>query len=151
MRNACFVIFMVLGFAGCRYPSACHGIDVQCSIIPLLAYVKQPRFLYVANETSSTLSMYRILPGGTLQSTGTLSTGAGSGPRGLAVDLLSRYLYVSNVTNNTISQYAIDPITGLLSLRNTIASGNYPIRLTVEPGGVFLLAPNNGVINCLKL
>jgi 6-phosphogluconolactonase len=119
-------------------------VDIQCSALALLLYVKQPRFVYVSNQTSDNVSIFRILPGGALQANGTISTGTGSGPRGLAVDPLGRYLYVSNVTNSTIHHYAIDPVTGSLTFRAAIASGNYPIRLTVEPGGAFLLAPNNG-------
>lgn len=144
MKRALSLICLAAVLSGCKYPSACDGLDIQCSIFPLFAYVKQPRFVYVANQTSDNLSMFRILQGGALESLGTLSTGAGTGPRGLAVDPLSRYLYVSNVTNNTIHQYAIDPLNGSLSLRGITASGNYPIRLTVEPGGAFLLVPNNG-------
>lgn len=109
----------------------------------MLAFVKAPRFLYVANQASDNLSIFRILPGGALHPHATVSTGTGSGPRGLVTDRLSRYLYVSNVTNNTIHHYAIDPLSGSLTLRSTLASGNYPIRLTLEPGGSFILAPNN--------
>src|SRR5258708_4969780 len=72
-----------------------------------------PRFAYVANGNSNTVSIYTVnATTGQLRSNGYVT--AGTGTFSVTVDPSGRYAYVANEFGNTVSQYTIGA-TGALS------------------------------------
>ncbi len=74
-----------------------------------------PKFAYVANQDTNTVSAYTINAGnGTL---GTINLGVitGTSPRSVTVDPAGRFAYVANIGSNIVSAYTIDAGTGALS------------------------------------
>src|SRR6266700_3058973 len=65
-----------------------------------------PRFAYVANKNSNTVSIYTVnATTGQLRLNGYVT--AEVSPASVAVDPSGRYAYVANVFDNTVSQYTI--------------------------------------------
>jgi 6-phosphogluconolactonase len=72
-------------------------------------------FLYTANQTAGTISIYGVSPAtGALTTPAVIATGL-SNPTGLAIDPSSMSLYVTNQTTGTISTYTIDATSGTLT------------------------------------
>jgi 6-phosphogluconolactonase (cycloisomerase 2 family) len=103
-----------------------------------------PRFAYVANSESDTVSAYAVEA-----STGRLKfigkAPSGDAPYAIAADPSGKYLYVTNYGGGTISQYSIN-IDGRLTAMTpaTIAAGTYPYAITVDPSGKYVYVPNYG-------
>ena len=95
------------------------------------------RFLYVANFSSNTVSMYSIGAGGVLTSIGT-AVATGTSPTSIAIDPTGRFLYVTNAGSNTVSQFSINISTGALtSITTAIATQTQPWTITCDPTGRF--------------
>ena len=76
------------------------------------------RYVYVANYTTSTISIFSIGSTGALMSIGSVTTG--SNPYGIACDPTGKYVYAPGFNANTVSMYAIqnvDPIQAIPAAR----------------------------------
>jgi 6-phosphogluconolactonase (cycloisomerase 2 family) len=100
------------------------------------------RFLYAANSSSNTVSVYAIdASTGTLTAAGpAVTTGASSAPSSITVDPTGRFAYVANGLSNTVSVFRIDPASGALTaMGSPVASGgNGAGFITVDPSGRFV-------------
>jgi 6-phosphogluconolactonase len=72
-------------------------------------------------------------------------TAVGVGPSAVAIEPTTRYVYVTDALSNQIYSYGIASnttgnLTGLTS--SPTASGQYPIQMTIDPRGKFLLTAN---------
>jgi 6-phosphogluconolactonase (cycloisomerase 2 family) len=101
------------------------------------------RFVYVANNASSTISVFQRDA-----TTGGLTTGTSrataSQPQGLAVDPGGRWLYVANVGATQLTAYSIDPTTGALTQVEVKTLANAPYDVAVDPRGTHVYAVFNG-------
>jgi uncharacterized protein YjdB len=100
----------------------------------------QARFAYVASNSDSTLSLYRVDGStGILTPNGTLPLGDSVFPNSLATDPQHRFLYTANLNSFSISAFAIDPAAGTLSaLSGSPFSALFPWSLAVDPSSGFL-------------
>jgi 6-phosphogluconolactonase (cycloisomerase 2 family) len=100
----------------------------------------QARFAYVANNSDSTLSLYRLDGStGILTPNGTLPLGDGVFPNSLATDPQHKFLYTANLNSFSISAFAVDPAAGTLSaLSGSPFSAQLPWTLAVDPSSRFL-------------
>jgi len=76
---------------------------------------------------------------------GGTTTGIGTGPSSVVIDPTTRWVYVSDALSNQIYSLGIASnttgnLTGLPS--SPTASGQYPINMTIDPRGKFLLVAN---------
>ena len=105
-----------------------------------------PKFAYVVNGLSNTISAYKID-----ETTGTLTPISGSpfetepGPLAVAVDPSGKFLYVTH-SIVSISAYRIDDTTGVLSPVNgspfITGVGVFPNDVAVDAFGKFAYVPN---------
>jgi 6-phosphogluconolactonase (cycloisomerase 2 family) len=113
----------------------------------------KPRFAYVANQGSNTISIYTVnLPNGQLRANGYVTAGTGTSTNILSatLDPLGRFVYVVNAgvsttTAGTITTYTINPSTGALT--NTSATSTDGVvhnPATIDPSGRFLYVSNEG-------
>ena len=73
------------------------------------------KFLYASNRgEANTLSIFKILDSGKLESVGQTST-LGKGPRNFAIDPTGNYLLVAHQYTNNIVVFKIDKTTGMLT------------------------------------
>jgi 6-phosphogluconolactonase (cycloisomerase 2 family) len=113
-----------------------NGIGAGGTLVPMntgpvptgqlpVAVTVDPRakFLYVANNTSGSVSAYAIdqASGAPVGTAGSTSTTVGPRPNCVAIEpALGRYLYTSNNLDNSISALKLDPHTGALTqVQNT--------------------------------
>lgn len=110
-----------------------------------LVFHPNREYLYLINELSSTLIVYRYdSEAGHLEEIQTISTL----PRGfegenLCADLhiYGKYLYASNRKHDSIAWFLIDETTGQLSYEGEVLSGGKePRGFAIDPTGNFLLA-----------
>jgi 6-phosphogluconolactonase (cycloisomerase 2 family)/alpha-tubulin suppressor-like RCC1 family protein/fibronectin type 3 domain-containing protein len=105
------------------------------------AQTSSPKFTYVANNDSNTVSIFRVDPAtGALQEAGSAVTG--QEPISVAVDLTGRFAYVANYASNTVSVYTIDQATGALVAGTSLPTGTNPIAVTVDPTARFVYVAN---------
>ena len=107
------------------------------------------RFLYVIDETASTVDGFAISPvDGSLTAMATNVTGLTS-PSDVLIDQTGQYLYVVNSTSpGTINGYAISQTDGTLTPLSTpsFTVGNGPIFATISsaaPATPFMFVPNS--------
>jgi 6-phosphogluconolactonase len=103
------------------------------------------QYLYLINELSSTLTVYRYdSDAGSLAELQTISTlPQGFEGENLCADLhiYGKYLYASNRKHDSIAWYLIDENTGQLTYQGEIPSGGRePRGFAIDPAGNFLLA-----------
>jgi len=100
----------------------------------------QARFVFVTNNSDSTLSSYRVDGStGLLTPNGTMPLGEGIYPLSLATDAQHKFLYSANLNSFSISGFSIDPTSGILSpLAGSPFSAQFPWTLAVEPLSKFL-------------
>ncbi|MFZ5523457.1 MAG: beta-propeller fold lactonase family protein [Pseudomonadota bacterium] len=109
-----------------------------------------PKFAYVANSGSDSVSGYTITAGVLAQivcgSPATCSGNdfsAGTSPAFVAVDPYGRFAYAANSGNtNNISVYEIAFDTGQLSANAPAQAGNGPGAIAVDPSGRFAYVTN---------
>ncbi len=121
--------------------------------------LKVPRFAYVANGTSNTVSIYTVDgTTGALRHNGYV---AATIPISVTVDPSGKFAYVANYTaSGTVSAYAINQTTGALAAvagagngttgtnaSGVIAAGTDPCSVTVDPSGKFAYVANIGSDN----
>jgi 6-phosphogluconolactonase (cycloisomerase 2 family) len=103
----------------------------------------EPRFAYVANISSNTVSVYTVnATTGQLRNNGYVL--AGTNPESVTVDPSGRFAYVANSGSNNISAYSINAITGDLTpvTGSPYAAGSNPSYMTVDPSGRFAYVAN---------
>jgi 6-phosphogluconolactonase (cycloisomerase 2 family) len=111
------------------------------------------RFVYVANYSAYAVSGYTInSASGVLTSIGTTIT-PGTDTDALVVDPSGRFLYVLNrnsgIPNGSVSVYSINQADGTLGTSSiqTVAVGNTPSALTIDPTGQYLYVANRNYDN----
>jgi DNA-binding beta-propeller fold protein YncE len=92
------------------------------------------RSLYVANQTSGTVSQFDIAADGTLSAKTPSSVGTGSSPLGIAVSPDGRHVYVVNQGDRTVGVYSADA-AGALTLASTAPAGRGASQIALAPDG----------------
>ena len=102
------------------------------------------RFVYVADEGSSAISVYTIDPRtGLLTAQGITIPIPNSGLSSLAVDPSGQFVYAANNLSSTIATYSIDPGLGILTHLGTDATtGARPVAVAVDPTASFVYSAN---------
>jgi 6-phosphogluconolactonase (cycloisomerase 2 family) len=108
-----------------------------------------PKFIYVLNRGSNTVSGYSV-DGATgrltaLTPVGIWSTGAR--PTSAVIDQTGRFLYVTNGNDNTVSEYVIDQSKGSLTAIGTAKTGNTPVSAAAMSDVVWSVGPYLDVVN----
>jgi|GEM_PF-1580057 len=105
-----------------------------------------PKFAYVTNVSSDTISVYSID-----KTTGTLTAGTdaatGSQPRSVAVAPNGKFAYATNYNAGTVSVFTVDQATGVLAAGTAVAAGTMPASIVVDPSGRFAYVANYGSDN----
>jgi 6-phosphogluconolactonase len=105
------------------------------------------KFLYVNGETTSEVSVFEV-SGGTLKEIQSLSTlpadyQGHNTTAEIQLDRTGRWLYVSNRGHNSIACYGVEPVTGRLTMVETVPSlGRIPKHIKIDPTNNYLLAAN---------
>ena len=129
----------VSGGTGVAGSPSSPAITVQCG-------TGKTEYVYVANQTASSLSAYSIGSTGTLAPDGSSLPNLPQFPTALAVDSTGTTLYVANDSPaNSVSAYAINPGGSLSSPGVTTSTGNdsNSYAVTVSPQG-FVYVANSG-------
>ncbi|WP_424493542.1 lactonase family protein [Salinimicrobium sp. GXAS 041] len=109
---------------------------------------KKDNFAYSINELNSSISVFRILPGGGLEIIQNISSlpKAFSGDNSAADIHLhpsEEFLYVSNRGHNSIAAFGVERITGqLVPLQFISTQGKTPRNFAISEDGKFLYAAN---------
>ncbi len=128
----------VSGGTGVAGSSSSTAVTVKCG--------STHEYVYVANQTASSLSAYSIGSTGTLAPDGSSLPNLPQFPTALAVDSTGTTLYVANDSPaNSVSAYAINPGGSLSSHGVTTSTGNdsNSYAVTVSPQG-FVYVANSG-------
>jgi len=106
------------------------------------AYV--PKFAYVANGNSFTISVYSVDQiTGAMTAMDPVVLGSFS-PKSVAVDPYARFAYVAGGDSTTgemvysVIAFSINPTTGNLTAVNQLTGGSYLSSITVDPSGKFV-------------
>lgn len=141
IRRAFAVILAVtlpvlLASCGSKNDGIDGGVEASGSV------TTNPRFAYVANAFSHTISVYYIdVFTGQPRNLGYVF--AGNTPRSVAVHPSGRFAYVANAGSHDISAFNVHPTTGGLLLIGTVDStGSGPMSVTIDPSGRFAYIAN---------
>jgi 6-phosphogluconolactonase len=98
------------------------------------------RFLFVANQVDSTISLFRID-----STSGTLTevlprTNAGLFPSAMTMDAGGNFLFVANQGSNDVTVFSVSS-TGALSQVSNFSVGSVPAGLAITSSGNFLFVP----------
>ncbi len=134
----CLVWLLALGACGNKGGSSASAAAVQTST----------RFVYVANNSDNTISVYsENTASGQLQANNNYYyfVAAGINPISVTVDPTGQFAYVANFGSNNVSAYRIDASTGALTaVGAAVATGANPQSVTVDPTGQFAYVANYG-------
>lgn len=125
----------------CSSDNDCSRADSTCALSALIPYLPfyVPRFLYSGNNTSNTISGYRIDPGtgalAALGNTATLSV------LNLKISPDGRFLYIATGGGNSIVTFAIHPYTGALTQIGSVAA-TAPVDLLLDSSRRFAYVLN---------
>ena len=105
-----------------------------------LAVSLAPRFLYVANQTDSTISLLRDdVATGDLNHVGyMLAPPSQVGPERVAVHPSGAFVYVPNMGTSNLSVYTVNPSDGWLTPGTPVALGAGPHGVAIDPSGSYL-------------
>ena len=108
-----------------------------------LALHPSGKFLYAANSTGNSVSVFNVGGDGTLSQNGT-PVPAGVAPYGAVIDPSGAFLLVTNNISNSISVFSIDSGSGALTLTNTVQGLPNPTEILMTPSGnfVYVLTPS---------
>ena len=116
-----------------------------------LAMSPSGKFVYVANETASSVTVYSFdQETGLLQEQQTVSTlptdsKIENTAAEIALDRTGNFLYVSNRGEDTIAMFGVDQKTGKLSFRERYSSGGKtPRTFAIDPTGQWMFVANQG-------
>jgi 6-phosphogluconolactonase (cycloisomerase 2 family) len=110
-----------------------------------LAINPKGTFLYVANKSADTISIFSILSTGVLQTvSGSPLNDVDQGPVNLIVDPTGTYLYVANQGSSNVATYSLDATTGFPTAiaDSPFASEGNPSFLALDPTGKYLFVGN---------
>ena len=99
------------------------------------------RSLYVANQTSGTVSQFDIAVDGTLSAKTPASVATGSSPLGVGVAADGRHVYVVNQGDRTVGVYTADD-AGALTLSSTAPAGRGASQIALSPDGASAYVTN---------
>jgi len=134
-----------------------NNVSIYCVSAPIV-----PKYAYAANNLANTVSGYTINPssGALTQidlngASAGMDIATGSGPYSVTVDPTGHFAYVANTGTDTLSAYSINVSTGALTLltdvnagiagnQTSIATGDFPISITIHPSGKFAYTVNQG-------
>ncbi len=89
------------------------------------------KFLYVANQSSGSVSAFKIASNGNLAQISGSPYVTGSSPTAVRVDKSSNFVYVANQGSSTISIFTINSGSGALTAAGTTATGTQPVSIVV--------------------
>jgi 6-phosphogluconolactonase (cycloisomerase 2 family) len=106
--------------------------------------------VFASNPTDSTISAFKFVPSG--KSAGILkplkvtSTGAGTAPTALALNLTGTFLYATDVANNKLFEYSINGNTGALKPigAGSVPTGKMPVSVVASAHSNALFVANSG-------
>jgi 6-phosphogluconolactonase len=110
-----------------------------------LAINPKGTFLYVANKSSNTISIFAISASGALSEvSGSPLADVDQGPVNMIIDPTGTYLYVANQGSSNVSTYSLDSTTGFPTAiaDSPFASEGNPSFLALDPSGKYLLVGN---------
>jgi 6-phosphogluconolactonase len=125
-----------------------------------LAIAPSGKFVYLANENTSTVTVFSFdNKSGLLHQQQTVSTlspnfAAPNTVAEIAFDAKGRFLYVSNRGDDSIVVFSVDSASGKLSyVDRTATGGKTPRTFAIDPAGKWLFAANQGsnTINLFKV
>jgi len=140
---------MFLGLVlSCRVKADCSQSDPSCSMLGFLFFGRTlaPRFAYVSNNSSSSISVYSVNPFTgmlTLISNATTSVA----PMNMALDQNNKYLYVTSLGAGLLSMYTLDPNTGAFSNPNGTVTATNSIGIAADYASRFAYAVENSPDN----
>jgi 6-phosphogluconolactonase (cycloisomerase 2 family) len=111
------------------YPTSASGTPAVG--LAIAAPTNGNRFLYVANQSAGTLSLYTMSPSTGLLTQPILAASGLSSPTGLAADPSGSFLYVTNQTAASVTKYTIDATAGGLTNPISVATGNSPMYIAI--------------------
>ena len=123
---------------------------INTSVVPN-AIVASPsgKFVYVANGSAGTVSVYAVTGNGALASSGTFTSGID--PTSIAISPSGTFLYVANgeqaAPPQNVAAFTIDTTTGALTSVGTFAASGIPNAIAVDPTGRFAYTSNNNTNN----
>ena len=137
------------------------GNAVPTGINPVaLAMDSGGKLLFVANQGSSTISVFSVGSGASLTEVGgspfavtnLLSPSSATSPVSLAIRASTNFLYVVDQNNNLVLTYQFDPNTGFVSNPNPnllppVLVGTSPSSVAINPAGTFMFVANSGSNN----
>jgi 6-phosphogluconolactonase (cycloisomerase 2 family) len=137
------------------------GLPVPANLNPSeILFTHNGKFVYVTNPGLGAVMGFSF-SSGVLSPVPNSPVFSGLGAFGLAVDSSDRFLYVANQsapnplvpTVGNISGFSIDPVSGeLLTIVGspfTVANGNGPTVIAVDPNGRFVYAVTTGTSNSI--
>jgi len=135
--------------------TAASGSPVKTGIMPMgMATDPAGKFLFVANQGSSSISVFSISTAtlkevaGSPFSTIPLGTNVATGPTAVAVSATGKFLYVANNFVGTVGAFSISSSGALKQLGTSpYQVGIAPSGLAIPPGGGFLYVANAGSNN----
>jgi 6-phosphogluconolactonase len=110
-----------------------------------LAINPKGTFLYVANKSSNTISIFAInSTGGLAEVSGSPLNDVDQGPVNMIVDPTGTYLYVANQGSANVATYSLDATTGFPTAiaDSPFASEGNPSFLALDPTGKYLYVGN---------
>lgn len=110
-----------------------------------MAFDKIHKFLFVANQTANTTSVFSVNMGtGMLTPVSGSPFSTGAAPLGVAVDPAGRFLFVANQNDHSVSVFSINAASGALSgVPGSPFSGvTSPFGVAVNPSGTLLFVSN---------
>src|SRR5579863_8355607 len=114
-----------------------------------LALDPQNRFVYVANNGSNNVAVFRVKNNGALTWRGNFR--AGTGPIAVTADPSGEFVYVANRVSNDVSGFTVNASTGrLTSVGANVLAGSGPTSVTVDPSGRFVYV-TNGTSNDISI
>ena len=149
------LLLAVLSVA-CFFPIGCTNIFGPATVTKTgpPPPVSSAKFAYVANNGSSTLSMYTVSSTGKWTPTSPATVVTDNNPSVIVADPQGKFVYVANTYNSsfivgnpgkaTVDMYAIDQSTGILTPLSpaSIQCGADPQDLTLSPSGKFAYTAN---------
>jgi 6-phosphogluconolactonase len=112
-----------------------------------LALDPNGRFLYVNNETSSSVTVFLRSSLKQIQTISTLPAGfqGTNSTAEIQMDRRGRFLYVSNRGNDSIAVFSVNSATGKLApVEHVSTQGKTPRNFSLDPDGRYLFAANEG-------
>jgi len=152
-HNLLYVLNSDLGIYGYKINSATGELTlIQGSPFPgsqdaySFGLDPQSKFLYAANPSLRTVSVFRIdSASGQLTEIPGSHVAAGSEPLSVIVGLSGKFVYVADTGSDQVMVYTVNAATGALTFTSSFFRlGSSPLFVTMEPTGKFAYVTNIG-------